>query len=500
MNVEQLEQAFLAHVTKVEDIKSAIHLLYWDMRTGAPEKGHTARTRIISQLSTYAYEQETADPFGEMITQLYAVRDTLAPDTQVILKEVKRRYERVKKVPLELHLEEVETAATAETVWERAKHDNDFQALAPYLEKLVDINMRIAACYDANKDAYDVLLDKYEPGMTRAKLDAIFSEVRARIVPLVRRIAQSEQRPSKDCLTAHFPKDRQRWFNRYLLEQLQFDLTGGRLDETEHPFMTTIHQGDIRVTTKYQEDHWSSAVFGTIHECGHARYEQNIHPRWQGTPIFAGASMGMHESQSLFYENIIGRSRACWAKHFPVLQDLQPETFKTLSLDEFYRSISICEPSFIRIEADEVTYALHIMVRYELEKELFSGALTVQQLPDRWNALMTEYLGVTPPTDTLGVLQDVHWPGGSFGYFPSYALGYMYAAQMRHTIEREIGSIETLIAEGDEYKIFNWLKTHVQEQGASQKPEQIIQAATGETLNPTYFCDYLERKYTAIYG
>ncbi|MGL4521302.1 MAG: carboxypeptidase M32, partial [Bacilli bacterium] len=455
--------------------------------------------RIIATLSEQVYEMKTAPQLGEMLKSLEFAQEHLSATTKTIVKEVRKEYDYATKVPQHEYVAYVETSTEAETVWEEAKQNNDFSLLAPYLEKLVEYNKKFATYWRPDGDVYDTLLDIYEPGITQQQLDAIFNQIKASIVPLLQRIVNSEKQPNIECLSGTFPKDRQIWFNKYTLGVLNYDFDGGRLDETEHPFQITIHHGDARVTTKYKEDNWQMALFGTIHECGHAYYEQNIDPKWQHTPISGGASMGIHESQSLFFENIIGRNKSFWKKHYGVLQDLEGKLFKDVSLEEFYASIHHVSPSFIRIEADEVTYVLHIIVRYELEKALFNGSLSVADLPNAWREKMKELLGVEPPNDQVGVLQDVHWSGGSFGYFPSYALGYMYAAQFLHTIEQQIASIDSLIASADEMKVLQWLTEHVHQFGKSKTPADIVKEATGEALNPQYFINYLEKKYSNLY-
>ena len=335
--------------------------------------------------------------------------------------------------------------------------------------------------------------------MTTDILDRVFAELRETIVPIVKAIKASPNKPDTTMLFRHFPKEGQRAASLEILQQLGYDFEAGRLDETVHPFMIGLNSGDIRVTTKYDENDFRSAVFGTIHECGHALYEQNIDKKLVGLPLSTGASMGIHESQSLFYENFIGRNEEFWQHNFKLLQKHSPEQFADVVVDDFLKAINFVEPSFIRIEADELTYPLHIMIRYEIERELFDGDLQVEQLPQVWNDKYEQYLGIRPVNDAQGVLQDMHWSGGSFGYFPSYALGYMYAAQWKAAMDQDIPNFDELCATGELQPIRAWLTEKVHQYGALKKPFELLQQGTGEGLNAKYLADYLQQKYTKLY-
>ncbi len=346
---------------------------------------------------------------------------------------------------------------------------------------------------------YDTLLDMYEPDLTVEKVDEVFSRLRSRLVPLVEAIAASPNKPDTSFLQQIFPKEQQEKFGNFILEQMGYDFDAGRLDESVHPFATGLNPGDVRITTAYLLDNVTSAIFSSLHEGGHALYEQNISKDFVGTPLAQGASMGIHESQSRLWENMIGRSRAFWQRYYGDLQQQFPEQFANVELEDFYRAINSVENSFIRIEADELTYNLHIIVRYEIEKLIFNGGLSVEDLPQVWNAKYQEYLGITPPTNALGVLQDVHWSGGDFGYFASYSLGNMYAAQILNTLRKELPEFDELIAAGNLLPIKEWLTDKIYRFGNSLTPSQIIEQVTGEPLSPDYLADYLEEKYTEIY-
>ncbi len=315
---------------------------------------------------------------------------------------------------------------------------------------------------------------------------------------MLEKINQSNSRPDIGILTGEFPKKDQKAFTLEVLKQMGYDFSSGRLDETIHPFAIALNMDDVRVTTRYDEKDFRMAVFGTIHEGGHALYEQNISRKLANTPLATGTSMGIHESQSLFWENFVGRSKAFWDKHYELFKSYAPKRFDSLPLDAFYRAVNEVKPSLIRIEADELTYSLHIMVRYELEKALINDEIEVKDLPHLWNEKMNDYLGIKPSNDKDGVLQDIHWAGGDFGYFPSYALGYMYAAQFHNTLTKEM-DLEQVISNSDFIQIREWLTEKIHQYGKMKKPLDILEAVTNEKLNPDHLVNYLTKKYSDIY-
>jgi carboxypeptidase Taq len=499
--IKKIEEQFLNYVKKMMSYNEAISLMYWDLRTGAPTRGVEQRSEVIGVLSQEVFKMSISEEMAAYIAKLSSkdVQKQLSDITRYTLSECIKEYDRNKKIPAEEYKEYVVLQSKAESVWEEAKKNADFSMFRPYLEKLVQFNKKFINYWGYEGHPYNTLLDLYEPGMTVEVLDDVFSRLRERIVPLVKAIAQSTNKPRTSFLFEKFPKEKQRELSLVLLKELGYDFQAGRLDETVHPFAIGLNPGDVRITTKYDENDFRTALFGTIHECGHALYEQNISKEFVGTPLCSGASMGIHESQSLFYENFIGRHYAYWKRNYRLLKEYAPEQFHTVSLDEFYRAINEAKPSLIRIEADELTYPLHIMVRYEIEKGLFNGTIEVKDLPDIWNDKYEEYLGIRPDNDAVGVLQDVHWAGGSFGYFPSYALGYMYAAQLKHAMLKDIPHFNELLEKGNLLPIREWLTEKVHRFGKTKKPLEILQEATGEGLNADYLISYLEEKYKAIY-
>ncbi|WP_404442345.1 carboxypeptidase M32 [Sutcliffiella horikoshii] len=501
IEINQVKEEYLNHINKMDSYNEALSLIFWDLRTGAPKKGVDRRSDVIGILSSEVFNMSTSEEMASYLTQLLneEIFNELDDITKASLLESKKNYDRNKKVPAKEYQEYVVLSTKAESVWEEAKEKSDFSLLEPYLEKLVDFNKKFIGYWGYEGNKYNTLLDMYEPGITVEKLDEVFAKLKERIVPLVQKIADSSVQPRANELLVSFPKDKQRDFSLEILKELSYDFDAGRLDQTVHPFAIGLNPGDVRVTTKYDEKDFRTAVFGTIHECGHALYEQNISPELLGTGLCSGTSMGIHESQSLFYENFVGRHENFWKRHYESLQRYAGGKFDEISLEEFYLAINESKPSLIRIEADELTYSLHIMIRYELEKALFNDELQVKDLPEAWNEKYQSYLGIIPPNDAKGVLQDVHWSGGSFGYFPSYALGYMYAAQFKQAMIKDLPNYDELLATGDLEPVKAWLTEKVHQHGKLKKPLEILMDVTGEELNADHLIQYLETKYNKIY-
>ncbi|GAB2723804.1 carboxypeptidase M32 [Paenibacillus thermoaerophilus] len=499
--LEAKRQEFRIYLRKIRSYEEALGVLYWDLRTGAPKKGADMRSEVIGSLSGEMFRLSVAPQMEEFLNyfEQSEIREQLSEVDRVIVRECRKEFDRSRKIPPERYEEYVVLTSQAETVWEEAKKKSDFAMFKPYLEKVVAFNREFIGLWGYEGHPYNTLLDMYEPGMTVDKLDRVFGELREKLVPLSAAIRERGDAPDTSMLRQTFDKDRQKQFSLMMLGQLGYDFDAGRLDESVHPFATGLNPGDVRITTRYLENDVVSALFGTIHECGHALYEQNISTDLYGTPLCTGTSMGIHESQSRFWENMIGRSRPFWQRYFPDLKKLYPEQLANADAESFYRAINVTKPSLIRIEADELTYNLHIMIRYELEKALFGGELAVEDLPRAWNAKYAEYLGIEPSNDGEGVLQDVHWSSGGFGYFPSYALGNMYAAQFMQAMRRELGDIDALVGEGRFAPIKDWLVDKIYRYGKLQTPGEIVSRVTGEELNPSYLIAYLEEKYRDIY-
>ncbi|MGG1399443.1 carboxypeptidase M32 [Bacillus salipaludis] len=493
----KLEKEFLDYVKKIAAYNEALGLIYWDLRTGAPKQAVEQRSEVIGMLSSEVFKMSISEEMAAYIANLSKI--DLSDSTRKILEECKQEYERNKKIPAEEYKEYVILQSKAESVWEEARENADFAMFSPYLEKIVAMTKKFVGYWGTKEKVYDQLLDLYEPGVTVEVLDRVFGELRNKIIPLVKQISETSNKPQTDFLFKHFNKENQRLFSLEVLKQMGYNFEAGRLDETIHPFAIGLNPGDVRVTTRYDEFDFRTAVFGTIHEGGHALYEQNISRKLIGTPLCSGTSMGIHESQSLFYENIVGRSLPFWKYQYELLKKYADGQFDDVSIEDFYRAINESKPSFIRIEADELTYPLHIIIRYEIEKKLFNDEIKVRDLPTVWNDLYEEFLGIRPEDDAEGVLQDVHWAGGSFGYFPSYALGYMYAAQFKNKMLEDLPNFDQLLEKGELLPVQEWLTKHIHQYGKLKKPLEILKDVTGEGLNPSYLIDYLYQKYGEVY-
>ncbi|MBM7703266.1 carboxypeptidase M32 [Metabacillus iocasae] len=499
--IKKVEEQFHEYMKKIKSYGEAIGVMYWDLRTGAPKKGAEQRSEVIGMLSSEVFKLSTSEQMAAFIAKLgnHEIQAYISDITKKSLEECRKQYELNKKIPADEYKEYVILTSKAESVWEDAKNKADFAMFQPYLEKIVEYNKRFVEYWGYEGNKYNRLLDMYEPGVTVEVLDRVFGQLRERIVPLVQQIAASPNKPETAFLHKHFPKESQREFSLAILEELGYDFEAGRLDETVHPFATGLNPGDVRITTKYDENDFRTAIFGTIHECGHALYEQNISPDLIGTVLCDGTSMGIHESQSLFFEKFVGKNYSFWKRNYDVLKKYASGQFDDVALDDFYRAVNQSQPSLIRIEADELTYPLHIMIRYEIEKGLINGEMEVKDLPQIWNDKYEEYLGIRPNHDGEGVLQDVHWSGGSFGYFPSYALGYMYAAQFKKTMLQDLPNFDELLESGEGHVIREWLTERIHQYGSMKKPLEILNDVTGEGLNAQYLIDYLEEKYRRVY-
>ena len=471
--------------------------LYLDSVTVAPKD--TAQGRGVA-LGILAGEEHKliADPqVGERLDFLAQHGQALSFLQRRQVEELRRRWEQLSRIPSEEYMEYAQLTNLASDVWHKAKQDNDFASFQPVLERLVDFNRRFAAYYDDSKAPYDALLNEYERGVDMAYLDRFFADIRSKLVPVIRAIGDRPQ-PDDSFLRREYPVERQRQFSDYLMEVLGLDRAHCAIGETEHPFTLAFHNRDVRLTTHYDPHDVASSMYSVIHEGGHAKYELGIRDEVQYTCLAGGVSMGVHESQSRFYENLIGRSRPFVEAIFPRMREFFPSQLADVTVEAFYRAVNRAQPSLIRIEADELTYCLHIMVRYEIEKELISGRLPVAEVPEVWNQLYREYLGVEVPDDRRGCLQDSHWSGGSFGYFPSYALGSAYGAQMLREMERAF-DVWGPVSRGDLSQVSAWLGEKVHQYGGLLPPAQVVEQACGGPFDPSCYTDYLVGKYRRLY-
>ncbi|WP_242985312.1 carboxypeptidase M32 [Vallitalea okinawensis] len=499
MSLEKKITAFRERMDYINTLSNAVALMHWDGATGAPKNGINYRSKNIGILSSEIFQKSVLDTeMKNLVYELYDQKEELDEVILANVKDYKESIEKLEKIPAAEYRAFSELKVKAEHVWEEALEKSDFKIFEPYLKELVDYTKKFIDYREYTGHPYNALLDDYEKGITVDDLDAFFGQLKDTIVPLVKRIQSEGRKIDASFITKKFSIEGQEEFSNYLLGLIKFDLDSGMLKESTHPFTMGIDVKDVRITTRYYENLLTSSLFSTLHEGGHGIYEQNIDEKYAGTPVCDGTSMGIHESQSRFYENILGRSLSFWEFTYPKLKEIYPEELKDISLEDYYLAINEAKPSLIRVEADELTYALHVMVRYEIEKGLIDGSIEVKNLPEIWNDKYEEYLGIRPCNDAEGVLQDVHWSDALFGYFPSYALGNAYSCQFTHEMSKSL-DIDALLKEGNFEPINDWLRENIHQYGKTLTPKEIVKNVTGEELNAQYLIDYLTDKFNSIY-
>lgn len=486
---------------RVEDLDAAANLLDWDQETYMPDGAAEARAQQTATLRRLEHDLFTADETGALLEAAAKDVEEYAPSSfeASLVRVTRRDYDRKRRLPTQLVAAMAEAASAAKQAWKKARAEDDFAVFAPHLERIIDLSRQKADALGYDDTPYDALLDEYEPGTTTAIVVRLFADLRADLVPIAEAIA--ERAPADDrCLHGRFDPEAQWRFGEDVIRAFGYDFAHGRQDRSAHPFTTSFSVRDVRITTRVDENFFNTAFFATLHEAGHGLYEQGIAPDFARTPLAEGTSLGMHESQSRLWENLVGRSRPFWQHYFPVLQERFPESFGNASLDTFYRAINKVEPSLIRVEADEVTYNLHVMLRFELERALLEGDLAVADLPERWNAAMDEYLGVHPESDADGVLQDVHWALGAIGYFPTYALGTLMSVQLFNQAAAALGDLEARIASGQFDALLEWLRTNIHRHGRTLEAETLLKRVTGQPLQAEPWLRYVREKFGALYG
>lgn len=494
MKIEELKE----YHKKIEYLASSIALLEWDSAVNMPKEAIEYRSEMVGYLIGERYKLTTSETMKAFIDYFSEI-DDLDNLTKAMIENIAKEYNKAAKIPEAEYVQYEIDKVLSQNAWEEAKKKKDFSIFKPYLAKIIAYNKKFAEYWGfANK--YDGLLDIYEPGMTTERLDIVFGELRESLVDLLQRIKNSNINREDTFLKGNYSAESQRKLGETILGKIGYDYEKrGRIDVSAHPFTTNFGNKDVRITTNYNTSDFRPAIFSLIHEGGHGIYEQNIPDELEGTSLGVGASMGMHESQSRFYENILGKSMGFWCYFYPKFH----ETYKSLDgmdLLSFYRAINCVEPSLIRIDADELTYSLHIIIRYEMEKLLINSDIDIDDVPRFWNEKYKEYLGVEPENDAEGVLQDIHWSGGDFGYFPSYALGNLYGAQIFNKLKEEMPDWNENICSGNFLPITEWLKENVHRYGATLKPAELIKQVTGEELSSKYFIAYLNDKFGELYG
>ena len=500
MELQEKVAKFKEIQRKMAAYNHAMGLLYYDSVTTAPSGASETLGMTLGVLSEESYKLSVNDELKTLLRELIAEKDQLDYQTRREAEEMFDSQQKMERVPMEEYVEYEVLLNDAQHVWHDAKLNNDYAAFAPYLEKIIAFQKKMAKYYQPDaENLYDVLLNEYEKGLDTATLDDYFSKLKAAIVPLLHRVMTEGKRPRTDFLEQVWPVEAQRKFSDKLMALMGIDRAHCAIGETEHPFTTEFSKNDVRITTHYYEKDVLSSMFSVVHEGGHALYELHTGDELIGSVLAHGTSMGVHESQSRFFENVIGRSRAFCEVVWPELCELFPQQTAGVTVDEFYHAANLAQPSLIRTEADELTYSLHIMIRYELEKRIFAGELSVEQLPAEWDRLYKEYLGVDVPDDTHGVLQDSHWSGGMLGYFPSYSIGSAYAAQIYASLKKEL-DVEACIRDKNMAPIVDWLTERIYRFGSEITPAEVIQNCCGKAFDPQYYITYLTDKFTALYG
>lgn len=484
---------------KINAFRFALFLTNWDSETAAPNGCFSNRAKQIGILNEEVYRLQTGKNTSTIINFLYKNRSQLNPVLNHEISEFKRNLTKIKKIPIDEFVEYKRIIAVSVKTWEKAKKAADFSIFQPTLEKIVDFKKKYIKRISTKKlFGYDVLLDEFERGYKTKNYDRFFEELKRELVPFVHKIMNTNLEYNNNFVNQTYSINKQKEFIQYLEEVLGYDKNYGLMKESEHPFTSGFGPTDVRYTNHFHENNITTAIFSTIHELGHALYEQQVDPELESTLSWGGGSMALHESQSRFYENIIGRSWEFWKQHFPILKKTFKKQFKTIKIKDFYKHINLVKPSLIRTEADELTYPIHIMIRYDIEKALFTDQIQVKDLPTIWNQKVKEYLGLDVPTDREGVLQDIHWANGMFGYFPTYALGSAYAAQIFRTMNKDFKVLKTLKTNNTE-EINLWLKNNLHQYGATMKPKTLFKKAARGNFYPKYYIRHLIKKYTKLY-
>ncbi len=491
----------LLRMREVSALSSVAGLLSWDQETMMPQGAAAVRAEQSAAIAGVVHEKFVDPQMGDMLRKLQANADKLTFSERVVVRERLRDYEKSIKLPPSLVREMARVASQAQSVWIQARAASDFKKFAPWLKKTVDLKRQQAEAYGYEDHPYDALLDDYEPRMTIKELDPVIDNLRGGLVPIIDKILHAETTLDNSLLKRLYPQVGQEAVGRELMRAMRMSASTSRLDRSAHPFCAGIASPtDVRITARYNERYLPQALYGIIHESGHALYEQGLEEKHIGTPLAEAVSLGIHESQSRLWENIIGRSRNFVAFLFSLLKKHFPQALSDVTEDDFYKAINRVTPTFIRVEADEVTYNMHIVLRYEIEKALLTGDMQVKDLPGIWNDGMEDYLEIRPDNDAQGVLQDTHWASGLVGYFPTYLLGNLYAAQFWYMLSKNVSDVDRRIARGEFQSILDWLRKHIHRHGRAYSSSELVNRVTGKPLSATYFLDYLKAKYSELYN
>lgn len=487
----------LTHLDKVSS------LLDWDQNVNVPSGGHKARAEMMSYVAALRHEKFISKQFEDLLTSAVEMAESgkLRDDEKIIVLRTLDDFEKAKKLPTEFVAELTRLCGEAYEVWVEARAKSDFKLFEPYLTRIVQAKRKEAEYSGYKGSPYDALMDDFEPNLTSASAEDMFNELKPFLVELIDKIKNSKVKIDKRFLTKKYPIAKQSAFARMVVERIGFDFNRGRMDVSVHPFCESAHSTDVRLTTRFDErDFINQALMSLIHEAGHGIYEQGLPKEYFGTPLGESVSLGIHESQSRLWENQVGSSLSFWQYIYPALKTVFPVQTSGVSLQELYKAINIVEPGFIRVDADEVTYNLHVILRFEIERDLIEGKIKVAELPDIWNQKIKECFNLKVPNDAQGILQDIHWSGGLFGYFHTYTYGNVYAAQFFHAAKKHIRMLDSKISSGNFLELKEWLKNNIHVHGRRYFPEDLVVKATGDKPMPIYFIDYLEKKYSEIYN
>ena len=479
-----------AVLAEIADLSHARQILEWDARVSMPHAGAEARADVASTVTQLAHGRFVSDEVGKLLEDLEAAGHDPDSVEGALIRITRREWERASRIPSELAGEMVQVSGVAVAAWDEAKAASDFKSFSSHLDRQLELKRRYIACFPETKEPYDVLLDEYEEGLTTEQVEQIFGRLKGELVELV----DQHRGDSVEEITGPYPVERQQEAGRLVLKAFGYDPESWRLDETSHPFASKPGVGDIRLTTHTDERDLTS-LFSTMHEFGHGVYEFDIDPSFARTPLGRGTSSAIHESQSRTWENLVGRSRGFWNWFYPQLQALLPDALGAVDEASFVRSVSAVRPGLIRGDADEVTYGLHIVLRFELERELLAGAVAVGDLPEVWNTRMKEFLGVEVPDDAHGVLQDMHWAAGLFGYFPTYQLGNVVSVQIWDCARAQLGELEEQFARGEFGPLREWLSEQIYRHGSRYPPPELLQRVTGSEIDPEPYLKYLHAKF-----
>jgi carboxypeptidase Taq len=493
----ELLQKILSYTHQTEILQSTMAMLEWDQNTGLPSSAAEYRAEQLTLLAGLVHQRRVDQQLGDWLGQLsdeVAGQDPSSP-ASVIARCMKRQYDRCRKLPIKLVEEISHATSIGQQIWVESKLSDDFKRFMPQLKKIIDLKRQEADCLaNPGQSRYDVMLDSYEEGATEQEISRIFVALQQSLVPLIQKASEQSSKFGPSVLQGRFDLGAQEKFSRWVAEQIGFDFQRGRLDQTEHPFCTTLGPHDHRILTRYSSESFSTGLYGVLHEAGHGMYEQGLDPKWYGTPVGSAASLGVHESQSRLWENLVGLSDAFWKWAYPHLLDHFRKEFAGVPMQRLVQDLNRVEPSLIRIQADEVTYNMHILIRFELEQQLMNESLQAEDLPAAWNHKYTNYLGITPKSDQTGVLQDVHWSAGLIGYFPTYTLGNIYAAQLYAAADTQLGGLQSQIQRGEFRPLLEWLQSKVHRHGQTYLPMELIHRATGKPVESSFLVDHLKTK------